>query len=527
MARSPKGVKKLVNSGKSKGFLTYGELSDGFPQVFGEQEELDKVLNVLETEGIDLVAEAEGPGFDAADAAEAAEERPAGPEIEDPIHVYFSQMSDIPLLTKDEEVAHAVEIAELKKELRALVLTTRFGFREAERLLDKARTSKLAYERVIKEENKAKRKETLAALELHVKELGAIREANDKESTSLKVAAKRKIAERSQRALEIYSLYEVDVALLVRWKTRLEEHLRQILRAKINLKMLSRQPASAEWCAAEQEKYEKLLGKSWEAPGDLWKRVKELREAAGRFDRVKGKLSTGNLRLVVSIAKKYRNRGLTFLDLIQEGNTGLMRAVEKFDHTKGFKFSTYATWWIRQSITRALAEKSHLIRLPVYMTETMSKMRQTSKEIFQATGRKPSMLEVAENLQLDADETQKVLKMSKRPISLNVPLGDGRDGSFSDFLEDKCFDSPTRGVTHDLLKERLASVLDTLTQREKEIIRMRYGLDGSTYTLEELGKKFNVTRERIRQIEIRALRKLQHPVRSKKLESFLGELERG
>jgi len=523
MSQSPKGIRKLVKSGKTKGFLTYGELSDGLPQVYGEQEELDKVLNVLETEGIDLVVETDGPALEADDVEQ---DKPAGPGTDDPIHVYFSQMSDIPLLTKDEEVMHAVEIAGLKKELRQLVLTTRFGFREAERMLDKARTSKLAYERVIKEECKPKRKETLAGLEVHLAELIDIFDANNKECVGAKSPVRKKILERCQRALDIFSLYEIDVALLVRWKTRLEEHLRQILRAKINLKMLSRQPGSAEWCAAEQDKYEKLLAKSWEAPGELWKRVKELRDAATRFDKVKGKLSTGNLRLVVSIAKKYRNRGLTFLDLIQEGNTGLMRAVEKFDHTKGFKFSTYATWWIRQSITRALAEKSNLIRLPVYMTETMSKMRQTSKEIFQATGRKPSMLEVAESMKLDADETQKVLKMSRKPISLNIPLGDGRDGNFSDFLEDKCFDSPTRGVTQDLLKERLESVLDTLTSREKEIVKMRYGMGGSTYTLEELGKKFNVTRERIRQIEIRALRKLQHPVRSKKLEGFLGELER-
>ncbi len=517
------GMRKLVKSGQSKGFLTYGELSDSYPQVFGEQQELDRVLDVLENAGIDLIAEAEGPSFDADDAEES---RPAGPEIEDPIHVYFSQMSDIALLTKEEEVGLASAIAGQKKELRALVLTTRYGFREAERLLDRARTGKLYYDRMIREENKSKRKETIARLEEHLKELEAIFEANNREAASLKVAAKKRIAERAERILAIFAEYEVDVALLIRWKVRLEEHLRQILRAKINLKMLARQPASAEWCAAETEKYQKLVGKAWESPGDLWKRVKELRDVSGRFEGCKHKLSTGNLRLVVSIAKKYRNRGLTFLDLIQEGNTGLMRAVEKFDHTKGFKFSTYATWWIRQSITRALAEKSHLIRLPVYMTETMSKMRQTSKEIFQTTGRKPSMLEVAENLKLDADETQKVLKMARRPISLNVPLGDGRDGNFCDFLEDKCFDSPTRGVTHDLLKERLDSVLDTLTQREKEIIKMRYGLGGSTFTLEELGKKFNVTRERIRQIEIRALRKLQHPVRSKKLESFLGELDR-
>jgi RNA polymerase primary sigma factor len=529
MAKSQKAIRSIVKSAKSKGFLTYGDIAEGYPQVFEESEDLDRVIDALQQEGIDLVAEAEGPAFDTDDDER---ETSRGQHVEDPIHVYFSQMSDIPLLSKEEEFTLAVEIDDLKRELRALVLGTRYGFREAERLLDRARTGKLYYDRVIKDDKKAKRKETVARLEQHLKDLGSIYDGNNKDGSQVlhrgrdRINAKRRLEERTARALAIFAEYELDVALLLRWKDRIEEHLRQILRAKINLKMLARQPDSKEWCAAEREKLEKLVSKSWEAPGDLWKRVKDLRDAAERFDRAKGKLSMGNLRLVVSIAKKYRNRGLTFLDLIQEGNTGLMRAVEKFDHRKGFKFSTYATWWIRQSITRALAEKSRLIRLPVYMTETMSKMRQASKEIFQNTGRKPSMMEVAEELRLDFEETQKVLKMARRPISLNVPLGEGRDGSFCDFLEDKSFDSPTRGVTHDLLKERLEVVLDTLTEREKAIIKMRFGLGGNTFTLEELGKKFNVTRERIRQIEIRALRKLQHPVRSKRLEGFLGELDR-
>jgi RNA polymerase primary sigma factor len=529
MGKSPKAIRGIVKNAKSKGFVTYGDIAEGYPQVFEESEDLDRVIDALQSEGIDLIAEAEGPAFDAEDDDDA---QSRGPQIEDPIHVYFSQMSDIPLLTKEEEYALAVEIDRLKRELRRLVLGTRFGFKEAMRLLERARTGKLYYDRVIKDERKPKRKETLARLEQHQKDLQSIYEGNNKDGSQLvhrgrdRINAKRRLEERTQRALGIFAEYELDVALLLKWKERIEEHLRQILRAKINLKMLARQPDSKEWCAAEQEKLEKLTQKSWETPGDLWRRVKEIRDAAAKFDVAKGKLSMGNLRLVVSIAKKYRNRGLTFLDLIQEGNTGLMRAVEKFDHTKGFKFSTYATWWIRQSITRALAEKSRLIRLPVYMTETMSKMRQVSKEVYQDSGRRPSMLEIAQQLKLDADETQRVIKMARRPISLNVPLGEGRDGSFCDFLEDKSFDAPTRGVTHDLLKERLEIVLDTLTEREKQIIKMRFGIGGNTYTLEELGKKFNVTRERIRQIEIRALRKLQHPVRSKRLEGFLSELER-
>ncbi len=535
MARSPKAIRTIVKNARRKGYVTCNDIAESYPEVFSESsEDLDRVIDALEREGIDLIAEADGPAFDeASEGGAEARARARESEIEDPIHVYFSQMSEIPLLSKEEEHALAVECAERKAQLRALVFGTRYGFREAERLLEKARTGKLYYDRVIKEERKPRRKETLARLDEHLRELGQIRERNDRDAAIAlgrgrdRLEAKRRVEARLARARAILDEYEFDVALLLKWRERIEEHLHQILRAKINLKMLARQPGSDEWVAAERERLEKLLQKSWETPGDLWRRVKELREAAGRFDAAKKQLSLGNLRLVVSIAKRYRNRGLAFLDLIQEGNTGLMRAVEKFDHTKGFKFSTYATWWIRQSITRAIAEKSRLIRLPVYMTETMARMRQATRDIYQHTGRRPSMLEVARELRLDLDETQKVLKMARRPISLNVPLGEGRDGSISDFLEDKTADSPTRGVTHDLLKERLELVLDTLTEREKAVIKMRFGIGGSTYTLEELGKKFNVTRERIRQIEIRALRKLQHPVRAKRLEAFLSELDRG
>ena len=242
------------------------------------------------------------------------------------------------------------------------------------------------------------------------------------------------------------------------------------------------------------------------------------------YQEAKKQLSAGNLRLVVSIAKKYRHRGLSFLDLIQEGNTGLMKAVEKYEYRRGYKFSTYATWWIRQAITRAIADQARTIRIPVHMIETMSKLRRIAKRLLQELGHEPSIEELAMEAEISIAEARRVLKIGKHPISLDRPIGDSDDSYLGDFIEDKRVESPVSVASYEMLKDKMEQVLDTLSYREREIIRLRYGIgDGYTYTLEEVGRKFKVTRERVRQIEAKALRKLQHPVRSRKLEGFLEE----
>ncbi|MCH2147607.1 MAG: RNA polymerase sigma factor RpoD [Phycisphaerales bacterium] len=265
-----------------------------------------------------------------------------------------------------------------------------------------------------------------------------------------------------------------------------------------------------------------------ESPEQLEARLRRIAVVFEEYDQGKRDLSGGNLRLVVSIAKKYRNRGLPFLDIIQEGNTGLMRAVDKYEYRRGYKFSTYATWWIRQAITRAIADHARTIRVPVHMIETMSKLRGIQKRLLQDIGREPTLEEIAEVADMTIEETKRVMKISRHPISLDRPVGESEDSQFGDFIEDERQQAPSETATSEMLRSRINDVLKTLTYREREILKLRYGIgDGYTYTLEEVGRIFKVTRERVRQVESKAIRKLQHPVRRRRLSSFIDQHEEG
>ncbi len=529
----------LIDEGKKRGYVVHDEISKIFPEEEFTQEEVevkvDALLKVLEEKGVEVVEKAEEEDEESDDYDEFAEEyaEAATEKIDDPVRMYLTQMGEIPLLTREQELILAKRIELTRKRFRKKTLESPICLAEAIQILHDVREGERAFDRTLKVSSgdDEKKLEMAARLPTNLASVRSIMAANTEDWWNFRALTKRapereplddKIKARRRRAVTLLEELNIQIKevrpmldTLRGVREDLEERNRALEKARNN-------GASAAEVREAKERVKEIEDTIQETTERYIKRMEIIEIRHADYEQAKRKLSGGNLRLVVSIAKKYRNRGLSFLDLIQEGNTGLMKAVEKYEYRRGYKFSTYATWWIRQAITRSIADQARTIRIPVHMIETMSKLRNIQKKLIQALGREPTIEEMATKLDIPVQECRRIMKISKHPISLDRPIGESDDGFFGDFIEDKQAENPVNAATYEMLKDKLEKVLETLTFREREIIKLRYGItDGYTYTLEEVGRIFKVTRERVRQIEAKAVRKLQHPVRSRMLEGFL------
>ncbi len=498
--------------------------SDALTADLDESEEL--AVDVQEFDDLDIE---EG---DLEDLSEVVE------STDDPVRMYLMQMGQIPLLTRHEEIEYAKHIERTRCKYRHWMLATDFMLQGACKLLEQVRDAKLRLDRTI-EVSVTNATEKKAIMKRIVPNIGTIRQllvlnqhdylvsVNRQLDVTTRRDAWKRLTRRRNRAVRLVEEMNLRTNRLEPLFKKLEaiEARMSELKSKIDAARHSEDPAAANLQQLLDElRY--LMRITYESPKTLARRVDRVRGNRVAYDAAKRELSASNLRLVVSIAKKYRNRGLSFLDLIQEGNTGLMRAVDKFEYERGFKFSTYATWWIRQAITRAIADQSRTIRVPVHMIDTMTKVRLVTRQLIQELGREPSVEETAARAGLNIDDARVIIKMARQPLSLDQPVGDHDDSYFGEFLEDHRDEDPLYEANQDSLKQHINEAMQSLNYREREILRLRYGLaDGYSYTLEEVGRIFSVTRERVRQIESKAVRKLQQPYRSKALMSFVDGLD--